>query len=186
MKRWDAMAALAPRFGDALVVACNGMIGRDLWQKGDKPTHFYMIGSMGLASSIGLGLALARPKRRVIVLDGDGNVLMNMGTLANIAAAKPANLYHLVLDNGSHASTGDQRTIAPQVPLDEIAKAAGYARTWRATDEVSLAKASAEFFAATGPVALLVKVEPGNQKTVPRVEIAPDAMTQRFRSEALK
>jgi thiamine pyrophosphate-dependent acetolactate synthase large subunit-like protein len=177
MKRWDAIAALAPHFGDALVVACNGMIGRDLWATGDKPAQFYMIGSMGLASSIGLGLALARPKRRVIVLDGDGNVLMNLGTLANIAAAKPANLYHVILDNGTHASTGGQRTIAPHVPLGEIARAAGY--RWVGVDVK-------EFFASTGPSCLHLMVEPGNQKGVPRVEIEPPAMTERFRNEAAK
>ncbi len=184
MKRWDAIKAIAPNFGDALVVACNGMIGRDLWALGDKPTNFYMIGSMGLASSIGLGLALAKPQRKVIVLDGDGNVLMNMGTLANIAVAKPANLYHVMLDNGTHASTGDQKTISSDVCLDAVAKAAGYRATWRVMSERDLDLSARMFFATPGPVCLLIKVEPGNQKGVPRVEIEPSAMTERLRSAA--
>ncbi|MBI3270133.1 MAG: hypothetical protein HYZ53_14080 [Planctomycetes bacterium] len=184
MKRWEAIARLAPLCENALVVACNGMIGRDLWATGDRPTRFYMIGSMGLASSIGLGLALAQPRRRVVVFDGDGNVLMNLGSLANIAAARPPNFHHVILDNGAHASTGDQRTISTQVPLDEIARAAGYRAAWRASDLAGLEAAAREFFAAEGPVCLLARVEPGNQKGVPRVELEPDAIAQRFRKAA--
>src|SRR5262249_58983528 len=93
---------------------------------GDSERSFYMIGSMGLASSIGLGIALARPDLRVVVLDGDGNVLMNLGTLATIAAAAPPNLLHVCFDNSMHASTGGQATISDRVALDAMARAAGY------------------------------------------------------------
>ena len=186
MKRWDAIAELVPLFPDALVVACNGMIGRDLFATGDRPGQFYMIGSMGLASSIGLGLALARPRRRVVVLDGDGNVLMNLGGLANVAAAGPANLYHVILDNGTHASTGDQKTVSRTVPLEEVARAAGYRQVWRVRDAVALAGAAREFLAARGPVCLLVEVEPGNQLKVPRVSVEGPQLTARFRAEATK
>jgi thiamine pyrophosphate-dependent acetolactate synthase large subunit-like protein len=179
MKRWEALAKIAPHFQDALVVVCNGMLGRDLFGLGDRPNRFYMIGSMGLASSIGLGLALAQPKKRVVVLDGDGNVLMNLGGLANVGAAAPKNLYHVILDNGTHASTGDQKTISRQVRLEEIAKAAGYRRVWRAAD-------APEFWTSEGPVCLLIEVEPGNQKKVPRVDVAPHDLAARFRTEAMR
>src|SRR4051812_33081108 len=106
------MAAVGP---DDLLVCCNGMIGRELYTVGDRPANFYMIGSMGLGLSIGLGLALAKPKRRVIVLDGDGNVLMGMNVLASAASEGPPNLLHVVLDNQTHASTGGQRTISGEV-----------------------------------------------------------------------
>ena len=109
MTRLDALRAVVGRLrDDVLVVACNGMISRELYTLGDQPNRFYMLGSMGLASTIGLGLALRRPERTVVVLDGDGNVLMNMGALGNVGQAGPANFYHLVLDNGVHASTGGQ------------------------------------------------------------------------------
>ena len=81
MTRADAVARVAAALGrDALAVACNGMIGRELFTRADAPTRFYMIGSMGLAASIGLGLALVQPSRTIVVFDGDGNVLMNLGT----------------------------------------------------------------------------------------------------------
>jgi sulfopyruvate decarboxylase subunit beta len=186
MKRWEAVAALAPHVDGALVVACNGMLGRDLWASGDRSGHFYMIGSMGLASSIGLGLALARPERRVVVLDGDGNVLMGMGALANAAAAAPPNFHHVILDNGVHASTGGQRTVSAQVPLEEVARAAGYREALRAAGAAELERLAPAFFAARGPACLLVEVEPGNRKGVPRVELPPEALAARFREEALR
>ncbi len=184
MKRWEAVAQLAPLFDDALVVVCNGMMGRDLFGVADKPGQFYMIGSMGLASSIGLGLALARPKRRVVVLDGDGNVFMNLGGLANVGAARPSNLYHVILDNGTHASTGDQKTISSTVRLEEVARSVGYRKVWRIRE--GLAKTAPEFFESEGPVCLLVEVEPGNQKKVPRVSVPPPRIASRFRQEATR
>src|SRR5262249_9390291 len=111
---------------DDLVVCCNGMIGRELFTVADRPGNFYMIGSMGLGLSIGLGLARARPKRKIIVLDGDGNVLMGMNVLASAGAERPLNLLHVVLDNHAHASTGGQRTISGQISLESVAGAAGY------------------------------------------------------------
>lgn len=177
MKRWEALAAIAPHLKDALVVVCNGMLGRDLFGLGDRPGQFYMIGSMGLASSIGLGLALAQPKKKVVVLDGDGNVLMNLGGLANIGAAQPRNFHHVIFDNGTHASTGDQQTISKNIRLEEMARVAGYPHVWRSADP-------REFFASEGPACLLVEVEPGNQKKVPRVDVAPPEIASRFRKAA--
>jgi thiamine pyrophosphate-dependent acetolactate synthase large subunit-like protein len=184
MKRWEAIEALAPAISGSLVVTCNGMTGRDLWATGDRPDRLYMIGSMGLASSIGLGVALAQPGKRVVVLDGDGNVLMNMGTLANIAVARPANLYHVVLDNGVHASTGGQRTISPDVRLDEIARTCGYADTRTVAELGEVAPAMEWLFSADGPRMVRIEVEPGNQPGVPRVEVSPRDMATRFKAAA--
>src|SRR5581483_7397639 len=103
MTRADAVALVAAALGpQTAIVACNGMIGRELYTRADAPTRFYMIGSMGLASSIGLGFALVQPARRVVVFDGDGNVLMNLGGLANVAAAGAPNFHHVVFDNAAH------------------------------------------------------------------------------------
>ncbi len=182
MRRADAVARVADRIHQgALTIVCNGMIGRELYTHRDLPSQFYMIGSMGLASSIGLGLALTQPSRPVIVLDGDGNVLMGMGGLASVAAEAPANFYHVVFDNAAHGSTGDQRTISDRVPLEDIALAAGYRRAQRITDANEIDSAMAELFKEPGPAMLLVEVERGNQPGIRRVEPSAPELTARFR-----
>lgn len=177
-------AVLAASTPDDLIVCCNGMIGRELFTAGDRPSTFYMIGSMGLALSIGLGVALARPKRRVIVLDGDGNVLMGMNALASVASERPANLTHVVLDNHAHASTGGQRTISSEVHLETVAGAAGYRATHRADSieafEASLRAARTQ----PGPVMVLGVVEGGTTKGIGRVEPSPPELAARFAAEA--
>lgn len=188
MTRADAVARVSDRvqqrFDNALVIACNGMIGRELFTHRDLASNFYMIGSMGLASSIGLGLALAQPARPVVIFDGDGNVLMGMGALASVAAAAPSNFYHVVFDNHAHGSTGDQRTISDRVPLEDVALAAGYRFAARVTGLGEISDASTTMFAEPGPSMLLIEVERGNQPGIRRVEPTPAALTARFRAAA--
>ena len=112
MIRKEAIGIISKKIGNQSIVAANGFISRDLFEINDKNSNFYMIGSMGLASSIGLGLALKNPKKRFFIFDGDGNVLMNLGSLATIGSAEPKNLVHIVFDNSSHESTGGQPTIS--------------------------------------------------------------------------
>ncbi len=165
--------------GDRLMIVCNGMIGREAFTYGDRPQNFYMIGSMGLALSIGFGVAQAQPDRQVIVLDGDGNVLMGAGVLASVAAAGLTNLHHIVLDNEAHGSTGDQRTISETVDLTAMARGAGYA--WAGRVEPSALDAELpKFLARKGPAMLLVKVGKGNVKGIGRVTWTPQEITQRF------
>jgi sulfopyruvate decarboxylase subunit beta len=183
MTRADAVAQVAAALrDDALVVACNGMIGRELYTRADAPTRFYMIGSMGLASSIGLGVALVQPARTVVVFDGDGNVLMNLGGLANVAAARAENFHHVVFDNAAHGSTGNQQTISDRVPLEEIARAAGYRRTSRVADAGKLAVALRSWFDAPGPSMLLIAVDRQQVAGIGRVEPSPPAIAARFRA----
>ena len=106
MKRADCLGALYPELGDRLVVTIMGATAQELYDLGHRETFFYLQHAMGLASSIGLGLALNRPVARVVVLDGDGSVLMNLGGLATLGRYRPANLTHIVFDNGSLLSTG--------------------------------------------------------------------------------
>ncbi len=178
----DALAVLAPLVPDGMVcIHANGFIGRAGCAARDRNECFYMIGSMGLASSIGLGVALAQPHRRVLVLDGDGNVLMNLGTLATIAARRPANLLHVCFDNGAHASTGGQPTVSDRVPLDQMARAAGYRSVTRVEDQAALAAALPGFLAAEGPAFLLVRVALSAGAPAPRIPHAPETMTARLR-----
>lgn len=108
MSRLDATRLLVKRLRDEAVVATLGHPAYDLFAAGDRPANFYTWGSMGMASSVGLGVAVARPDRRVVVCDGDGSLLMNLGALATIAVARPTNLTLIVWDNGEYGTTGGQ------------------------------------------------------------------------------
>ena len=143
-----------------------------------------MIGSMGLASAIGLGLALARPHHRAVVFDGDGNLLMNLGILAQVGARRPANLVHCVFDNGVYGSTGNQASLSHQVRLDRLAVAAGYrtAVAVVAAGEVEAAMQAA--LASEGPHFILVKVT-REEAEAPRIPFTPAAIRDRFRASVL-
>jgi sulfopyruvate decarboxylase subunit beta len=184
MRRADATRVVLEAVeNDRLVVVCNGMIGREAFTARDREANFYMIGSMGLALSIGMGVALARPDRRVLVLDGDGNVLMASGVLMSVAAAGLTNLHHVVLDNEAHGSTGDQKTISDRVALEQVARASGYAWAERVPAE-GLAAALPAFLARVGPAMLLAKVEKGNVAGIARVTHEPPEITARFARRA--
>ena len=151
MTRLEATRVMIELAGDAPIVASLGHPAYDLFAAGDRPQNFYTWGSMGLASSIGLGLALARPDVRVFVLDGDGALLMNLGSLATIGLLKPANLVVVVMDNEEYATTGGQATpTAHGADLEGAARAMGIATTATVRSEAELRAAlnSAGFIAA--------------------------------------
>lgn len=125
--RADMLSAVQAVAGEEdVLVATTGYTGRELYAAGDRPNQIYMVGSMGCAVSVGLGLAIAQPSRRIVVLDGDGAALMRMGALATIGYERPANLLHIVLDNGLHESTGGQATVSRSIDFCGIAAACGY------------------------------------------------------------
>lgn len=128
MKRIDAIAMIATKAEEknSHVVANIGYPSRELHHLKDRARNFYMLGSMGLSSSIGLGLSLSVPERHVIAIDGDGSILMNMGSLATIAHQKPENYLLVIIDNGTYGSTGDQPTATSHgTDLGAVAKGAG-------------------------------------------------------------
>ncbi|MGV3724187.1 MAG: thiamine pyrophosphate-dependent enzyme [Actinomycetota bacterium] len=177
----QAITALKPLLGDAVVVNANGHISRRSFTAEDRPGNFYMIGSMGLASSIALGVALARPDRRVVIYDGDGNLLMNLGSAAMISHTRPGNLIHVVFDNGVYASTGNQPAISQTVPLEKVAEATGYARSQRVTTPDALATAFSDCLEIDGPTFILaeIEVESGPFKAG-RVSHTPEEIRDRF------
>src|SRR5258708_30385348 len=114
LNRFDLTKQLVARLrNDEAVIGGSGNSNFDLWSAGHRPQNFYMLGSMGLAIPIALGVALAQPKRHVIALEGDGSLLMQLGCLTTIAALKPANLTMVIMDNGLYQITGGQPTAAP-------------------------------------------------------------------------
>ena len=126
MIRKEAIETCMNEVGDSPVVSANGFISRDVFTAKDKKTNFYMIGSMGLASSIGLGIALKKPRKKIFVFDGDGNILMNLGSLVTIGSLQPNNLVHIIFDNKIHESTGGQPTFAEKIDISKIAKMTNY------------------------------------------------------------
>jgi thiamine pyrophosphate-dependent acetolactate synthase large subunit-like protein len=167
--------------GSEIVVCANGMICREQFISRDLSRNFYMLGSMGLASSIGMGVALAKPDRKVIVLDGDGNLLMNLGSLAMIGDAEPKNFLHILLDNGCYESTGGQRTVASAVNFRAIAQNCGYKTSVRAKTEKELKGAVERLLDADGPAFLWVPVTGKHMKDIPRVDKSPVEITRLVR-----
>ncbi|HZT77681.1 MAG TPA: thiamine pyrophosphate-dependent enzyme [Vicinamibacterales bacterium] len=149
MTRLEATRLVVAACRDAAIVASLGHPAYDLFAAGDRPRNFYTWGSMGLASSIGLGLALARPDLHVVVLDGDGSLLMNLGSLATIGLVQPRNLTVIVMDNELYATTGGQPT-----PTASGADLAAAARAMR-IDEAVTVRTADELIARLQPRAPL-------------------------------
>lgn len=180
MKGIEAFHKLAPLLKNEPTVLANGFISREFFNVTDRKENFYMIGSMGLASSIGLGVALAQPERKTLILDGDGNVLMSMGTLAMIASCAPRNLIHIVIDNEVYESTGSQRTLSQEIRLEDVAKSVGYKQAMRVTRPEEIQPAYEKLYQAEGPVFLLIKVEPAFDSSQGRVTHTPEEIRDRF------
>jgi len=168
---------------DGPIISANGHISRNLYSVKDLNSNFYMIGSMGLASSIGLGVALKNKEKKVFVLDGDGNILMNLGSLTTIGTLKPKNLVHIVLDNESHESTGGQPTHSGKIQVEKIAKVVNYT-VFKIEKILELEKIMKKIKKIDGPIMILIKISQ-KSKIGKRIEIKPDAIRHRF-TESLK
>ena len=179
--RAQAMQALLTLITDQPVIICNGYPSREAQKLHNRDANFYMIGSMGATAGIGLGLALSQPEKKVVVFDGDGNVLMSMGTLATIGALKPRNLIHVVFDNEVYGSTGNQPTYSRLVNLDKVAKAAGYVNVERVREREDIVYEFKDMLSKDGPSMLLVKVNE-QIEDADRISIEPAEITQRFRA----
>jgi thiamine pyrophosphate-dependent acetolactate synthase large subunit-like protein len=160
MNRLDATRLLVAALDDEPIVASLGHPAYDLYGAGDRPANFYTWGSMGLASSIGLGLALARPDLRVFVLDGDGSLLMNLGSLATIGWTRPPNLVLVVWDNQEYGTTGGQQTAtAHGADLEMAARAMGASSTATVRTEEAFSAAIARSRTEPGPWVIVAKVD---------------------------
>lgn len=173
----SAIDVLCGRLPDALTVSTCGYLSRDLLANGDRDENFYLVGSMGMAAPIGVGVGIAHPKRTILVIDGDGSFVMNLSALP-VVADSGANIIHAVLDNGAHASTGGQRTVA--VPdVAGLAVAAGYRS---AVHVAFLTELRAVDLPLTGAHLLHIACEPRGYPIGPRLAITPQELVARFRA----
>jgi thiamine pyrophosphate-dependent acetolactate synthase large subunit-like protein len=168
MSRFELTQRLVKRLKDEAVVGGIGNTNFDLWAAGHRPENFYMLGSMGLAFPIALGVALAQPQRRVFALEGDGSLLMQLGCLATIATLAPKNLTMVVMDNGIYQISGSQPTpAAGHADLVAIAVASGLANSSWAADEDDFERLIEQSMTATVPTLIGVRIDdrPGTGTT---------------------
>ena len=168
MNRFDVTSRLVKKLKDEAVIGGIGNTNFDLWAAGHRPQNFYMLGSMGLAFPIALGVALAQPKRHVFALEGDGSLLMQLGTLSTIATLKPKNLTMIIMDNGVYQITGAQPTPASAVAdLVAIAVASGLTNSAWAADEEDFERLIEQSMSSPGPTLIGVRIDdkPGTGTT---------------------
>ncbi len=162
------------------IVATTGKTGRELFTLNDRPGNLYVVGGMGTATAIGLGINLSLPEQRVVVLDGDGAALMKLGALATIGHYQPKNLLHVILDNEVHDSTGGQSTVSPTTRFAQIAAATNYKNVYAAESLEDLKDCLADEENRQGPSLLHLKTRPGSPNELGRPTIKPPQVKERF------
>lgn len=184
MKRYDAIKKIITDLDDELVISNIGFPSRELYGIKDRNNNFYMSGSMGMATPIALGLSLALEEksddRKVIVIDGDGSLLMNFGELITVYAQNPSNLIIALIDNEAYGSTGSQETYTSKVNLSNIAKSIGYNEVYyvdarNSVDNIDIK----QYLDKKEPVFLHIKVKSGNTKA-PIIDKTPSQIKNRF------
>jgi phosphonopyruvate decarboxylase len=173
-----AVQAAAP--DNAVIVATTGYTGRELYACDDRANQIYMVGSMGCAVSLGLGIALAQPDRPVIVLDGDGAALMRLGAQSIVGYEAPANLTHLLMDNAIHESTGGQATVARSVSFPHIAAASGYREVHSLANPQAVGELLAAENQSGGARFVHVPTLPGVPEDLPRPSLKPAEVARRL------
>ena len=162
-------------------LATTGKTGRELYEVEDCPNNLYMVGSLGCVSSVGLGLALTRKEVDIVVIDGDGSLLMRLGSLATNGCYQPENMLHILLDNQTHDSTGGQSTVAPNVNFVDIAAACGYEKSYYIHSLDELANGIRQWKETKGLTFLYVKISKGSRENLGRPKIFPKEVKTRLR-----
>ena len=183
MKRIAALRLIADEFAEEPIIASCGATSRELAAMAYRPNHLYMLDSMGLPSSLGLGLSLALESSRfakIVVVEGDGGMLMNLSALATIGLLRPAKLVLIVLDNGVYASTGGQISAASVIELDRVAESCGL-NCLIAADEAELQDMLKRARHLPGPLFLRARISPENA-AVPYLQEDPAIIYERFRA----
>ena len=178
MKRFDAIEKIVESITNELVVSNLGAPSRELFNIKDRDENFYMLGSMGLVSSIAFGIAISKPQRKVLCIDGDGSILMNLGSLTTIANNELNNLTLIVIDNSTYGSTGDQKTYTSKhTKLEIIARGAGFKSIFVIEKKEEIPQKLKNL--SEGCHFILIKVSPGNAK-VKNIPLQPENIKERF------
>lgn len=162
------------------IISSTGKLSRELYELNDSDNNFYMMGSMGCAASFGLGISLSLPNKQVIVLDGDGSLLMKMGTLATIGKFSPENFHHIVFDNGVYDSTGGQETASKSLNFPIIAAACGYRLVGEAYSEFDIFEYTKYHLLSSGPTFLRLSILPGARENLGRIKTKPEEIKKHF------
>ena len=169
MKRKEAIKTIVQTLGEKeAIVSSAGLISRELFNMRDSPQNFYMTGSMGLSSSLGLGVAVNKPNKKVVIIEGDASLLMNLGTLPTIGHFKPRNLIHIILDNGAYGSCSEEPSISKTAKLDEIAEVVGCNIVKKVVNQTELQSTLKESLNQRGPIFILAEIELGGRRDLPR------------------
>jgi phosphonopyruvate decarboxylase len=166
--------------GNEAIIGTTGKTGRELFTISDRSNHLYVVGGMGTASAIALGICLARPQQPVVVIDGDGAALMKLGSLATIGYYQPANFLHIILDNESHDSTGGQATSSSVVDFAQLAAAANYRNALSLEERDDLTDTIKRFRREPGPTLVHVRIRSGSPKNLGRPTVKPHEVKERF------
>lgn len=182
MTRLDAISVVRDTLGDEVaLIGTTGKIGRELFTLGHRPNQLYVVGSMGCASAVGLGVHLGSAgRRKVAVLDGDGAALMKMGAMATIGQRAPENFIHVIVDNEAHESTGGQATVSASVDFATVAAGCGYRNAWRADSPETLRAAVSEAASRPGPNLVHVKVSISSAADLGRPGLTPVEVKDQF------
>jgi phosphonopyruvate decarboxylase len=179
-RRWGMLRAVQSHMQPHdIVLATTGYTGRELYGLGDHENQFYLVGSMGCVSSLGLGLALTCPERRIVVVDGDGAALMRLSAFATIGYERPRNLLHILLDNGIHESTGGQSTVSHSIDFRSIAAGCGYPEVYSIATPDQLGAIVSR--GTSGLQFVHVPILPGIEAKPPRPSITPAEVAERLR-----
>lgn len=179
--RYDALSAInSMKDGNTVQIATTGKTGRELYEIEDAANNLYMVGSMGCISSFGLGLALSQPGKDIVVIDGDGSLLMRMGSLATNGYYHPPNMVHILLDNNAHESTGGQSTVSHNVDFIDIAASCGYAKSIYVHSLEELKASLQECKVNRGLTFLYLKISKYSKHQLARPHMKPHEVKERL------
>jgi phosphonopyruvate decarboxylase len=179
--RTEALKCISDRAdGQTVVLGTTGKTGRELFEVGDKPNNLYMVGSMGCISSLGLGLALARPDKKIIAIDGDGSALMRLGSFATNAYYQPTNLLHVLLDNNTHDSTGGQATVSHIVDFAGMAASVSYPASFKVSTLEELSKVILDWKNEPRLTFVHLKISQGSPAELGRPTVKPFEVKDRL------
>ncbi|WP_311080750.1 phosphonopyruvate decarboxylase [Paenibacillus polymyxa] len=179
--RYDALSAInSMKDDDTIQLATTGETGRELYEIEDAANNLYMVGSMGCIGSLGLGLALSQPSKDIVVIDGDGSLLMRMGSLATNGYYHPANMVHILLDNNAHESTGGQSTVSHNVDFIDIAASCGYTKSIYVHSLDELKACLQEWKVDKGLTFLYLKISKHSKDQLARPHMKPHEVKERL------